>query len=48
MTRDVIVINRDDASRACAKAISEFVDNLKSSDGDAEACAELYAMKIRN
>lgn len=40
--KDVITINNDDASRACAKAIHEFFQNLKES----EYGEEFYAMKM--
>ncbi len=46
MRREVITINREEASRACAIAISEFIDKLKSSDDDAEFRTEVYAMKM--
>lgn len=37
--KDVITINKDDASRACAKAIHEFFQNLNDSEYDEEFCA---------
>ena len=43
---DVIVINREDASRACAKAINEYCDKLENSENSAEVSTEFYAMKM--
>ena len=40
--KDVITINSDDASRACAKAIYEFSQNLKAQGYD----SDFYAMKM--
>ena len=42
MKRDVILINSDDASRACAKAIHEFFQNFE----DREDNSGFYAMKM--
>ncbi len=39
---DVIVINRDDASRACAKAVREMLDHLDVP----EEHKEFHAIKI--
>lgn len=39
MMRDVIVINRDDASRACAKAINDLTNKLKTEKFEADFIA---------
>lgn len=42
MNQKVIVINIDDASRTCAKAIHEFFQNFKAPEDDGMS----YAMKM--
>ena len=39
--KDVIVINRDEASKACAEAIHEFFQNVKAPEDDM-----FHAMKM--
>jgi hypothetical protein len=39
MRQDAILINRDDASRACSKAVHEFFQAMKDQEFDEMACA---------